>query len=165
METLEHALARGATIHAEYMGGAITCVSLLPHLIQAIAGHPPAAALRRPHSLLRFLLPLPLPSGAAAISVASVWSWRFPSAVKSVVCGPLCAHEAHPGILPASSYVVLCRPIFRLCVPHLSLQPCRTHAACYRHAAMSGSLRVLLPPAHTERAPTSLSVHTFCSST
>jgi 3-oxoacyl-[acyl-carrier-protein] synthase II len=25
METLEHALARGATIHAEYMGGAITC--------------------------------------------------------------------------------------------------------------------------------------------
>jgi len=34
-----------------------------------------------------------------------------------------------------------------------------------RTSAMSGSLRVLLPPAHTERAPTSLSVHTFSSST
>jgi hypothetical protein len=33
METLEHALARGATIHAEYMGGAITYVAKFTHLV------------------------------------------------------------------------------------------------------------------------------------
>lgn len=36
METLEHALARGATIHAEYMGGAITYVAKFPYPLRPI---------------------------------------------------------------------------------------------------------------------------------